>query len=130
MLNSSSQNRSAKSAASARTREDFTPTPDRRYFVVRGRLWRLSNPGLEAEAHEKLVRELMSGRRDIHAATTSKERVSARIRVDAAKRALGERGDVWWNDGSPDYNRKLAVNTPYASWFTQSSPTAEDPGSL
>jgi hypothetical protein len=74
---------------------------------------------LEAETHEKLVTELMSGRRDIHAATTSKERVSARMRVDAAKRALGERGDVWWNDGSPDYNRKLAVNTPYASWFTQ-----------
>jgi hypothetical protein len=97
------------------------PTPDRRYFVVRGRLWRLSNPSLEGETHEQLVKELMSGRRDIFAATTSKERVSARLRVDAAKRALGERGDVWWDDGSPDYNRKLAVNTPYASWFRQSS---------
>ena len=127
MLKPSTQRRDAKFKSPARTREDFTPTPDRRYFVVRGRLWRLSNPGLEAETHEKLVKELMSGRRDIHGATTSKECVSARMRVDAAKRALGERGDVWWNDGSPDYNRKLAVNTPYASWFIQTSPTADEP---
>jgi hypothetical protein len=120
MLKTSTPQRNAKSDSRPRTRGDFTPTPDRRYFVVRGRLWRLSNPSLEPETHEQLVKELMRGRRDVHAATTSKERVAARSRVDAAKRALGERGDVWWNDGSPDYNRKLAVNTPYASWFTQS----------
>jgi hypothetical protein len=30
---------------------------------------------------------------------------------------LGERGPVWWRDGAPDYNRKLAKNTPYALWF-------------
>ena len=121
MARSSSPKHNAESESTASTREDFTPTPDRRYFVVRGRLWRLSNPGLDAETHEQLVKELMSARRDIRAATTSKERVAARLRVDAAKRALGERGDVWWNDGSPDYNRKLVVNTPYASWFTQTS---------
>jgi hypothetical protein len=123
MLESSSPKRRAKGESPAKTQEDYTPTPDRRYFVVRGRLWRLSNPGLEPENHEQLVKELMSARRDIRAATTSKERVSARLRVDRAKRGLGERGDVWWSDGSPDYNRKLAVKTPYASWFTQTSDT-------
>lgn len=30
-----------------------------------------------------------------------------RKRVDTAKVALGERGDVWWADGDPDLNRKL-----------------------
>jgi len=40
----------------------------------------------------------------------------ARAAVQAAKVALGERGPVWWNDGAPDYNRKLAENTPYAEW--------------
>ena len=40
-----------------------------------------------------------------------------RARVDVAKRALGERGPVWWADGSPDWNRHLAKNTPYAAWF-------------
>jgi len=41
----------------------------------------------------------------------------ARQAVDAAKIALGERGPVWWTDGTPDYNRHLAKNTPYAAWF-------------
>ena len=37
--------------------------------------------------------------------------------VDAAKRSLGERGAVWWSDSAPDYNRRLAKNTPYADWL-------------
>jgi len=98
---------------------DYTPTPDRRYFVVRGRLWRLSNPFLDPGTHERLVRDLMSARRAVAQSTSPQERISARLRVDAAKRALGERGEPWWEDGAPDYNRKLAVNTPYAAWFTQ-----------
>ena len=54
---------------------------------------------------QTLVRELMNARR-------SRDRAS----VDAAKRALGERGPVWWDDGAPDFNRHLAKNTPYAGW--------------
>jgi hypothetical protein len=98
-------------------RADYTATPDRRYFVVRGRLWRLSNPFLDPGTHEQLVRDLMNARRAIAQATDRDARISARLRVDAAKRALGERGDVWWDDGAPDFNRKLAADTPYASWF-------------
>jgi hypothetical protein len=41
---------------------------------------------------------------------------SARAAVDAAKHALGERGPAWWDDGAPDYNRRLAKTTPYAAW--------------
>jgi hypothetical protein len=99
------------------TRADYTPTPDRRYFVVRGRLWRLSNPFLDPTDHEQLVRELMIARRAVRDAKDPQERISARLKADAAKRALGERGDVWWNDGAPDYNRQPAVNTPYAVWY-------------
>jgi len=102
-----------------RMQHEYTPTPDRRYFVVRGRLWRLSNPHLDPAIHERLVRDLMSARRKIRASTDPGARNAARLRVDAAKRALGERGDVWWDDGAPDYNRHLAINTPYASWYTQ-----------
>lgn len=80
-------------------------TPDGRYFMVRGRLWRTSNPALPAEEWTRLVRELMDARR-----------ARDRARVDAAKRALGERGPVWWDDGAPDVNRHLAKNTPYADW--------------
>jgi hypothetical protein len=102
-------------------RADYTPTPDRRYFVVRGRLWRLSNPCLAPEIHERLVRELMAARRAVRDATDPRDRIAARLKVDAAKKALGERGHVWWDDGAPDYNRHLAVRTPYAAWFNQGS---------
>lgn len=42
---------------------------------------------------------------------------AARMRVDEAKIALGERGPVWWDDGAPDLNRKMVANSPYAEWF-------------
>ena len=93
-------------------------TPDGRYFVVRGRLWRLSNPALDGADRERLVRELMAARRAVRDAKGDPEALgAARGRVDAAKRALGERGPAWWSDGAPDYNRRMAANTPYAGWF-------------
>ena len=49
--------------------------------------------------------------------TCFERRAAAALEVETAKRALGERGPVWWTDGTPDYNRKLARNTPYANWF-------------
>lgn len=42
---------------------------------------------------------------------------AARAAMCLAKVALGERGPVWWDDGSPDYNRHKAVTTPYADWY-------------
>lgn len=41
----------------------------------------------------------------------------ARGNVDRAKRALGERGPVWWQDDAPDLNRHMVANTPYADWI-------------
>ncbi|PZQ10738.1 MAG: hypothetical protein DI565_19355 [Ancylobacter novellus] len=93
-------------------------TPDGRYLVVRGRLWRKSNPRLAEDERAELVSELMAARRAVAAAEGDvAARKAARSRVDAAKRALGERGPVWWGDGAPDYTRRLARNTPYANWF-------------
>ena len=60
----------------------------------------------------------MAARRVVRQANGDPEALaSARSRVDAAKRALGERGPVWWGDGAPDYNRHLVKNTPYARWY-------------
>ena len=95
-------------------------TPDGRYFVVRGRLWRRSDPSLPEERRCSLVSELMSARREIGRALrgeSSDALAEARLRVDRAKKALGERGPVWWSDGAPDLNRKMAANTDYATWF-------------
>ena len=102
--------------------KDYTPTPDRRYFVLRGRLWRLSNPFLDAKDHERIVQQLMHARRAVHNAADPSERIMARVKVDAAKRALGERGEPWWDDGAPDYSRRLAADTPYAEWARSRPP--------
>lgn len=95
-------------------------TPDGRYFVVRGRLWRKSNPALPETERVALVKALMDARRAVGAARRASDPVAeaaARKRVDEAKHALGERGAVWWHDGAPDLNRHMARNTPYAAWF-------------
>lgn len=98
----------------------FLSTPDGRYFIVKGRLWRMSNLGLEPDARHVWVNKLMEARRTVATALKardSKVEKAARASVDEAKRALGERGPVWWLDGAPDLNRRLVKNTPYADWY-------------
>ncbi|MGA1799065.1 hypothetical protein VH567_09820 [Sphingomonas sp. 4RDLI-65] len=95
-------------------------TPDGRYFVVRGRLWRRSNPALAEDRRAALVADLMRARRAVGVALRAGDTpnlAEARAAVDRAKVALGERGPVWWNDGAPDLNRHMVANTPYAAWF-------------
>jgi len=97
-------------------------TPDGRYFAVRGRLWRMANPGLDEAERSKLTKRLMAARRavrDAKAARDPEAEAVAHRAVDEAKRALGERGPVWWKDGSPDLNRRTAKNTPYADWYAE-----------
>ncbi|EKN43887.1 MULTISPECIES: hypothetical protein [Pseudomonas syringae group] len=95
-------------------------TPDGRYFVVKGQLWRCSNPSLTEEERQRLVNELMDARRTVKSAKVTQDSAQlkqARANVDTAKVALGERGPVWWEDGAPDYNRHKVDNTPYAEWY-------------
>ncbi|WP_454883440.1 hypothetical protein [Sphingomonas oryzagri] len=104
---------------------DYPVTPDGRYSVVRGRLWRMADPNLDEERRRGLVSELMGARRAVGSALRAADRDAvraARERVDDAKRALGERGPVWWADGAPDYNRHMARNSPYADWFEGLTP--------
>jgi hypothetical protein len=101
-------------------------TPDRRYIVVRGRLWRKSNPNLGDEKRDRLVHELMDARRAVKEAGTGEIALrKARSLVDQAKVRLGERGPVWWTDGSPDFNRHMVKNSPYAQWYKEAT-MAED----
>ncbi len=103
----------------------YPVTPDGRYFVVRGRLWRSADPALPPEERERLTRALMSARRAKGVAMRAGDpeaRERARLVIDATKQALGERGPVWWHDGAPDYNRRMARNTPYAAWFSSLTP--------
>ena len=70
-------------------------TPDGRYIVVRGRLWRTSDPSLSEAERQARVDTLMDARREVGAAKRADDAQalkSARARVNAAKIALGERG--------------------------------------
>jgi len=97
-------------------------TPDGRYFVVRGRLWRMANSDLAEEERSELVKRLMAARRAVREAKAGKDpdaEVAAHRAADEIKRALGERAPVWWKDGAPDFNRHMAKNTPYAAWYAK-----------
>lgn len=101
-------------------------TPDGRYIVVRGRLWRRADPHLDETSRAAAVSALMAARRAVRAALKAERTgeagasgalAEARAAVQTAKEALGERGPVWWQDGAPDETRRLARNTRYAAWF-------------
>lgn len=62
----------------------------------------------------------MDARRAVKSTKGDRNEVrEARTRVNDAKIALGERGPVWWTDGSPDHNRRLVKNTPYSAWYLE-----------
>jgi hypothetical protein len=63
----------------------------------------------------------MSARNDVRSAKLAGDlaaEAAAHLAVDVVKRKLGERGSVWWTDGTADLNRHLVKNTPYAAWFS------------
>lgn len=106
----------------------YPTTPDGRYFVVKGQLWRCTNPALSEDERQRLVNDLMNARREVKAAKAAQDpsRLKvARAHVQTAKVALGERGPVWWTDDSPDFNRRQTTNSPYAQWYAslQSRPS-------
>lgn len=95
-------------------------TPDGRYIVVRGRLWRRANPELSDADRDRFVHDLMTARRAVAQARRNDDadaEQAAHAAVDVAKRHLGERGPVWWVDEAPDLNRHMARTTLYAEWF-------------
>lgn len=109
---------------------EYPTTPDGRYFVVKGQLWRCSNPNLSESVRQRLVNDLMAARRAVKTAKASGDPAqikAARALVQSAKEELGERGPVWWRDGSPDLNRYKVDNTPYSNWYR--SVTQGDPPS-
>lgn len=84
----------------------------------------MSDPSLSGAERADLVEALMAARRAVRLARRSDDEqaeAKARACVDATKRALGERGLVWWEDGAPDFNRRMVRNTPYADWYARQS---------
>ena len=95
----------------------YPVTPDGRYFLVKDRLWRCTNPALPRAQVERLKSDLGKARAAVRAAKSDEEIRQARTRVNEVKVALGERGPVWWSDGAPDVNRHHPKNTAYRQWW-------------
>jgi hypothetical protein len=76
------------------------------------------------------VHDLMAARRAVKNAKASGDQgaeAEAHRAVDRVKRALGERGPVWWKDGAPDLNRQMVRNTPYSARGRQVSKRPPSP---
>jgi len=85
------------------TSRDYPVTPDGRYFLVGGRLWRATNPAIAGPERDALVGALMDARRAVKKAKRGNgDLAQARAAVNAAKIALGERGPIWWADSAPE----------------------------
>jgi hypothetical protein len=70
-------------------------TPDGRYFVVGGKLWRMSNPELDPRRKSALVHELMDARRAIKETKSAGDQgaeAEAHRAVDRAKQVFGRAG--------------------------------------
>ncbi len=109
-------------------RKDYPETPDGRYFVSKGRLWRKTDPSLDDSTRRAAVKRLMQARRAVMQAADAEAERTARDAVDRAKRDLGERGPVWWHDGAPDEGGKHPKNTCYAEWWAGLSEDARAKG--
>ncbi|WP_308917984.1 hypothetical protein [Jannaschia sp. LMIT008] len=107
----------------------YPVTPDGRYFVAKGRMWRRTDPALPEDAREAAVRDLMAARRAVRDADGPQATRAARARVQDAKVRLGERGPVWWDDGAPDVTRHAPWNTDYAAWWHGLPDAARDAAS-
>ena len=84
----------------------------------------MADPDLGEAQRGDLVHRLMKARRAFRDAKQDDDReaeAKAHQAVDGIKQAFGERGPAWWADGSPDLNRHMAKNTPYAEWYARLS---------
>src|SRR3954454_1714573 len=74
-------------------------TPDGRWIVVGGRRWRAADPELPEPVRTRLLHHHGTARSAVRTAKRTNDDpalATARARVGAAKRGLGERGTPWW----------------------------------
>ena len=110
-------------------RKTYPRTPDGRYFVAKGRLWRCTNPNLPEGERRAHVKALMRARNAVRLAANADEEREARAAVHDAKVALGERGPVWWEDGAEPEDRLAPHNSSYADWWADLSEEERTTGS-
>ena len=86
----------------ARSDKDVERTEDGRFLVIDGRRWRATDPLIPEERQAELRSVLMAWRRDVGRTKGTDEERRSRDGVQAAKVALGERGEYWWDRPEAD----------------------------
>lgn len=87
-------------------------TPDGRYLVIGGRRWRATDPAIPEERRDELTRVLMAWRREVRRAKGTADEPDARAGVQAAKVALGERGEPWWEQSDEQRRARWSAEVP------------------
>ncbi|HEY0937556.1 MAG TPA: hypothetical protein VGD91_27930 [Trebonia sp.] len=87
-------------------------TDDGRYIVVAGRRWRATDPMIPPQRSAELRSALMAWRRQVKAVRGTADERPARDGVQAAKVALGERGDPWWEQTDDERRQRWEKTVP------------------
>ncbi|MFY0581759.1 hypothetical protein ACN28S_52525 [Cystobacter fuscus] len=97
-------------------------TPDGRYFVMKGVLWRCSDPGLGPKQRALLVEALMHARRDVGRALRAGDSEAERRRAPVSTRPR-------WRSGSgARRGGRMALRTSTATgWKTRPMPRGSTP---
>ena len=88
-------------------------TDDGRYILVGGRRWRAADPMIPAGRAAELRSALMAWRREVKAVRGTEAESAARAGVQAAKVALGERGQPWWEQTAAQRKKRWEVPVPW-----------------
>jgi len=87
-------------------------TDDGRYIVVAGRRWRATDPLIPPERAAELRSALMAWRREVRVTRGTAAEPRARAGVQAAKVALGERGQPWWEQTDAERKQRWEAAVP------------------
>lgn len=87
-------------------------TPDGHHVVIDGRKWRATDPDIPEPRRDELTKALMAWRREVRFADTEAATKAARAGVQAAKVALGERGDPWWDESDDERRARWSADVP------------------
>jgi hypothetical protein len=85
-----------------------------RFIEIDGRRWRATDPSIPERFRAELVAELMRARRAVGVLKRAGDEqllADARGHVHAAKVALGERGEPWWEEPSEAGRRERLAAT-------------------
>lgn len=89
------------------------PTSDGRYLVIEGRRWRATDPAIPEKRRQELTNILMAWRREVRRTRGTEEERTSRDGVQAAKLALGERGQPpWWEQSEAEREARWSAEVP------------------